>query len=40
MTATALIGRGFVYLVAVVDVFTRRILSASRVDHDGSGFPA
>ena len=27
--------RGFVYLVAVVDWFTRRVLSHAGVDHDG-----
>ena len=27
--------RGFVYLVAVVDWFTRRVLSHPGVDHDG-----
>ena len=28
--------RGFVYLAAVVDVFSRRVLAHSGVDHDGS----
>jgi hypothetical protein len=30
--------RGFVYLAAVVDWFSRRVLAWRRVDHDGGGF--
>ena len=29
--------RGFIYLAAVMDWFSRRVLSVANVDHDGGG---